>query len=413
MTLQQLIQYANNNPIKFNHLDYLSGIKEMHSASALLQLIIYDYEHADYEERPEVLESIKNSLNLVLYCAKEPTFNNSHNWGYPMLCQAIALIKNKTELWEIFSTEEQEKLTMIMKMFALMWNFGCNAYNKYATGIGLKGNFGKNSGSNYRLSNNIIMAYLIPFFGELHNINLFFEHTSYDTIINNLKRLGFYNAFRTWTTPSFLLPDGTKAPGARELYSTREAVLTGLHNKAYQIDIYKNVRYLGNGQGCRLIYHYCPFNSNKEVSNTNIQDLIDDVLLECFSGGKVFSSIYVEDEDEYCCMPNGLVSPYEGQEGMMKEFNIPDDSMGLRSSVFHCEIDFILVTSALTTLRLLGVLDPKELPYWNKINVGMNDFLFKKENNYRGYAMGSFEQGRKELPLEYWKNYWLNNFADI
>ena len=415
MELNYLIEQAIKNPIQFQRFDYYTGAEELNATSNVLQLILYDYNHEDYEEKNAVRNAIKQGLYLVLHKNGAPAFDNSHNWGYSLLCESIALIKYKTELWNLFSQDEQVKLTLIMKMFALMWNFGCNAYNGFATGIGLHGNYGKDSGPNYRLTNNMLMPYIASFFGSLHNVNLFFEYEAdYDYIIAELKKHGFKNAYYNWTTPARTLSNGINAPGARELYNTRENYIAGgPHVTAYTEDVRGNCLYLGHGIGCRACYHYRPYQSTIEVSHTHYQDLIDDVLLDCFSGGEVISLVYIEDEDDYCQMDYDELSPYEGQEGMMKEFNIPDDSMGQRSSIFHCELDFSLVTASLATLKMLDILEPTSLPYWDKIQVGMNDFLFKKEHNYRGYSMGNFEDYiNHSLPTELWKEYWNNNLRE-
>ena len=416
MELNLLIEKALAYPVKFNRFDYYTGIDELNSTSALLQLILHDYKYNEYELQDEVRNAIKNSLQFVLHGKCEPAFDNSHNWGYSLLCESIALIKNKEELWNLFSDDEHDRLTMLMKMFALMWNFGCNAYNNFLTGIGLHGNYTKNSGPNYRLTNNMLMPYIASFFGGLHQVNLFFEfEADYDAIIADLKRFGFKNAYYTWTSPARELSNGIHALGAKELYNTREKTLNnGEHNSAFTEDIDGNCLYLGHGVGCRALYHYRPYCSDIEVSRTDLRDLIDDVLLDCFNGGKVLNFIYIADEDEFCQTANGEISPYEGLEGMMKEFDIPDDSMGQRSSIFHCELDFTLVTACLATLRLLNIVEPKELPYWNKISVGMNDFLFKKDNNYRGYSMGNFEDDiHYNLPTQSWREYWMTNFEEV
>lgn len=402
-----------NRP-RFSEHDYLYGINELNQCSDVLYLVLYDYEHEDYAEKDEVRKLIRLSLAPILYQGHEPTFNNSHNWGYPVLCQTFALIKNKDDLWNLFNEDSQARITVLMKMFGLMWNFGCNAFNNYTTGIGLHGNYTKHSGPNYRLSNNLLLPYVVSFFGGLKYVNDIFKFTTYDENIAELRKYNFMNAYHTWTTPGIDLPDGTCSPGARELYSTLEKrQLTGdaSRTSAY-INDNGNIKFAGRGQGCTLIYYYLPRGvtwASKENMLSYPDGLIQDVLLDTFSGGAVVSSIYIEDEDAYCKMENNAVSPYETLDGMMKEFNIPDDGLGQRSSIEHCMIDFVLVTTSLCALKYLNIVDIYNLPYWDKIKVGMNDFLYKYHNGYNGYSMGQWEKVLPKLNLGLWENYWLSN----
>lgn len=405
------LRNKKNRP-RFLMNDYLTGVKELNQCSDVLYLVIYDYEHEDYPEKDEVRKLISLSLAPILYQGFEPTFNNSHNWGYPALCQTFALIKNRKELWDLFNEESQARITVLMKMFGLMWNFGCNAFNNYTTGIGLHGNYTKNSGPNYRLSNNLLLPYVVSFFGGLKYVNDIFKFTTYDENVSELRKYNFMNAYNAWTTPGIVMPDGTITAGAKELYSTLEKrQLTGDASRtvAY-INDNGNIKFAGQGQGCTPIYYYLPRAvtwASRENMLSYPDGLIQDVLIDTFAGGNVVSSVYLEDEDAYCKMENDRISPYERLDGMMKEFNIPDDGLGQRSSVEHCMIDFVLVTNSLATFKYLNIVDIYSLDYWDKINVGMNDFLYKYHNNYNGYSMGQWETSLPDLHLDLWENYWL------
>ena len=413
MTIKQLLAKSNECVVRFSLSDYVTGIHELNSTTILLQLILYHHANRDYAEKDDVKAAIQKLLDDVLHHGYEPSFNNSHNWGYSLLCESFALIKADAELWEMFNEEDKERITLLMKMFALMWNFGCNAGNRYATGIGLNGNYGKDSGPNYRLTNNMLMPYIASFFGSLHNVNLFFQYEAdYDVIINQLQDFNFINAFSSWTRPGIELADGTTTAGARELYNTREHVDSGgLAVKAYSRDLQGNIIYLGQGHGCRLCYHYLPYNSTVQVDHTSYDGVINDVLDDCFSGGNVVSKVYIEDEDEWCHMLDDAISPYEGQLGMMKEFSIPDDGMGPRSSLMHCEIDFSLVCASIASLKYLNIKQLNDLDMRSKIEVGMNDFIFKKEHNYVSYSMGRFEPEYMIAATNIWIDYWKNNLV--
>ena len=95
----------------------------------------------------------------------------------------------------------------------------------------------------------------------------------------------------------------------------------------------------------------------------------------------------------------------------MREFN-NFDSMGQRSSMFHCEIDFYLVASMITTLKLLGVDLLNDYTDASKVIVGMNDCLYKKEHGYLGYCLGRIENKYPKLFLDAWIKQWLENIDD-
>ena len=97
MELNYLIEQAIKNPIQFQRFDYYTGTEELNATSNVLQLILYDYNHKDYEEKNAVRNAIKQSFYLVLHKNSAPAFDNSHNWGYSLLCESIALIKKKEE----------------------------------------------------------------------------------------------------------------------------------------------------------------------------------------------------------------------------------------------------------------------------------------------------------------------------
>ena len=403
MMKQKIAELLKDKP-KFNSLDYTSGTEELNKTQLLLQLIIHHYENKNYDEKSDVIYAITHSLDEILYKGNEPTFDNSHNWGYPALCASITLIKNKEDLWNAFSDDAKDRMDVIMRMFALMWNFGCNAYNNFKSGIGLHGNYHKNWGPNYRLSNNMLFPYILNYFGDIEAVNnIFIESDSYNKTINLLSKFNFRNALAVWTRAEINYDELT-APSAEFLYTykTQPNILRPAYDLYMKDNLGNTIKY-GYGSGCQIPAAYISDSVIYRKEDITVP-LIHDVLEDTFSGGKVVSEVYIEDADFTCSMPNNLKSPYEGQEGMMDEFDAPDILM--RSSLWHCELDFILCMIHFKALSLLDVFDIKKCHYWNKVNVGMNDFIFKKENGYIGFSMGNTEENLKELKSSYWIDEW-------
>lgn len=73
-------------PPSFSKFDYLCGEGELDLAGAYLYLVVYDYEHEEYEEKELVRNLIHTKLRCVLYEGMEPCFENSHCWGYAPFC---------------------------------------------------------------------------------------------------------------------------------------------------------------------------------------------------------------------------------------------------------------------------------------------------------------------------------------
>lgn len=395
---------------RFSVRDYLGGAEALTTTSALLYLITYDYEHEGYSEKEAVRASIHDKFEFVLHKGMEPAFENSHCWGYGPLCESIALIKNKAELWDLFTEDEHVRLNQIMRMFLFMWNWGCNKYNNYTTGAGMHGNFHKASSPNYMLTNNLLIVFLVHYFhgncyGKIfEEINEILNNVDYDTEMETLRRLGFYNAYAIWTTPAREGIDGRNTPSTKEIFENGGEIFL----KKIQFEMPNMVR-AGRGQGVKINVSYWDV-KNQDAGLVPIPSgLLDQLFSDCFSGGAVASVVEIEDYDYTCKIKDDTISPYEGQEGMMKEFNIPFDGISRRSSLMHCAIDFMLVACAVATLRNLCEVDLTQKEYWNKIKVGMADFLYKNEHGYNGFSLGNRERATTvNLPL--WAEYWNEKY---
>ena len=97
--------------------------------------------------------------------------------------------------------------------------------------------------------------------------------------------------------------------------------------------------------------------------------------------------------------------------GMMKEF-----ASGRRSSTGYCSHDFQLTTILILATKALGICDVKaNADLWAQIVVGNEDFFYKNERGYQGYATGSYgvstkthSEGDEEKPYFALKYIWKN-----
>lgn len=405
------IQEIINTPINpFGTNDAIKGIAHLNTWGAILALIINDYENETYDYKEDVYQYIKDSFHTTLCISGEPAFDFGHNWGYPAMCQSIALMHNKESLWNIFDDDEKMRLDWTMKMFALMWNFGCNRFNSYFTGVGLLGNAGKRKSPNMRLSNNALILYIIPYLGGVEQFNDFVTNITYEEVITKLKELGWENAHQIWTTPGFDMGNGETSPGAKELFNTADNWKNKVTPvRAYRIDDrygFPNIVNAGYGQGCTLPFSYTV--TGKPEKRVDYPTCIyEDIIPYTFSGGECKSIIPIETEENFSARIIDLTtSRYEGQVGMMLEFNLSEDGFGRRSSPFHCEIDFYLISMMVATLKYLTGTSYRDLPDYEKMLVGMGDYLYKDRHGYIGYSLGTIEHSTSRFSLSYWKTYW-------
>lgn len=399
--IQQVLK--ENKKIYFAPEDYLHGAAELNHIGNLLYAIIYHYEHSNYPEK-------ETNLNYIKYCVSDlfknkmtPTFVNSHNWGYSVLCQSFALIKHKNELWNLFTTKEQKQITQCMRMFLFMWNFGCNADNWYNTGWGLHGKYNKFSNSNYELTNNMLLPFLVSFFEDNANtldiLNSIVLNLDWEAERQALINLGFDNAAQIWGNTEIIGPDEKNSCSTRNLIEQGGRCFI----KSIEYDEV-NYNYKGFGKGVKIPIKY---DSRSIFYYDDIaEEVVETVLDKCFS--KICTSnVVIPETNIVCGMPNNILSPYEGQPGMMLEFDSTD--VHIRSSVFHCSIDFVLSLSACVTLKLLGIKDITLSETWPKIKTGIEDYLFKKEHNYQGYSMGR-KENYDSIKIDLWKNYWETHY---
>lgn len=398
-------------PPAFSRFDYLCGEGELDLAGSYLYLVVYDYEHKDYEEKELVREKIHSKMYDILYGGMEPAFENSHCWGYAPLCQALTLIHNKQELWELFTEDEQKRIHQIMKMFLFMWNWGCNKYNNYITGAGMHGNFHKASSPNYLFTNNLLIIFLLHYFhGTCNGSNQFVEmneilrNADYEAEMNILRDYGWNNALKSWTVPDRIGVNGSICYGTKHIFENG-GKLTG---EKRQFEVLCETSF-GYGQGVKINISYWDTKNREKGLIPIPHGIIEQIYTDCFCN-ECKSVVEIEDYDYICSIQDKTTSPYEGRYGMMKEFNLEFDGVSTRSSLKHCKIDFYLVATTSAAIQLLGISNLQETAFWESIKVGMADYLYKEEHGYNGFSLGQRE-AIAEINIEQWKNHWLANNA--
>lgn len=380
-----------------------NGLHSLNTVSHLLFLICHEYNRLEgepimnYQKSQEVYDKIIELMNLYIKGGREPSFDLGPNWWYALLCECITLVKHRPILWDKFDEDQQARMTQLMKMYAYMWNFGCNEENHYDTGWGLKGNYGKWRGPNYRLTNNILILFISHFFGGIDEVNKLFENFDYEAEKQTLSDFGFANAYKTWTTPDFIDNKGVIRPGARRLLEEGgDAYIKEIRYGA--VNYYKR----GTGKGVKIPYKYhdsLPFGIIHSAHN------------HCFSGGICASSVTMDD-DYICSIVDGTISPVEGQDGMMLEFDLENDGLGRRSSLLHCITDFYLDTAMAVTCWFLRISKLEVYKNYEKVQTGITDFLYKFNHGYNSYSLGQKERidTSRLTGVTLWGNYWADHY---
>ena len=382
------------------------GLPALDQYSQLLYLIIYEYNHDInpdlYPQIPSCIPDIQERVRVIINNGREPDFDLGPFWYYAPICQSFALLKKKSRLWELFSRIEHEKITQLMKMYAYNWNLGCNTENNYGTGVSLTGNYGKWRGPNYRLANIGLIFPIVSFFKSIDNLNALFLNYDYNTEINNLIKYNFTNVLKTWSTQTYYSNDKKKILGARDL--TMDGGTAYIQETKNGLT---NTYWRGTGKGVRIPY---AFKDNYPYG------IIHFLYNNCFSGGQCISSVQTTSSDNFIAhISDNSVSPYEGLDGLMLEFNMEDDGLGTRSSLFYCTVDFLLIINLCETLDKLNISRLINYRNFDKVKNGMNDYIYKKEHGYEGYRLGHKEIFTSDnlKGLDAWIDYWKVNYQDL
>lgn len=392
------VDAAVTTPIlEFNGYYEEQSPKRIQSAAAMMLLALD-------EAKNGVNTTRHNRLMLhyrnIIKGGKEPAMDCSHFWAYPIVASAIALAKNTPSIWDEFTNEEVERLDFLMTCFAVISNFIANDKNFYQTGLFLKGDVGKKWNPNYKLSLVGPMIACGAYFGDDDIIDNLLTSFSYDKAIEKMNAYGYVHMLQVWKREDIDY-DGEIVPGVKNMLEKA--------GKAYITD--KSMEFTqifgaGQGEGAKIPFLYQNYRA------TDIE-ILNYLLTDCYSGGRVFSAIDTNgDEVNEAEIVDHSVSPVEGQEGLMLEFN-GRDKFGIRSDAFYCMIDFIMIVSLLGMLKQIGLYSEfGEFELYKKIYIGNTDLIYKLSKGYLSCSQGKqhITKENNSMGYNFMKAYWNEYF---
>ena len=357
-------------------------------------------------ETNAVSERCLAQLRSVMIGGHEPAFTAGPFWVYAYLSGAIAVCRHTPAVWNELTQEEIDRLDLLMKCFAVSSAFVTDDDNFYKTGPALTGNYSKTWNPNHRFAMIEPMIYASLYFGGAEAVDEILLNFDHDTYIAEFDRYGYVNVKHNWTMEGFVANNGATAPGSKELMMNGGTAYYKFDNAKVGI---KAGEAGGTGVGVRTAYTYSGYTLDEPGM------IYEKLINYNYNGGAVFSAYYDNAGEKLCWILGDLTSPMEGEDGMMLEFNSSDGG-GIRSSATYCLEDFVLSVSCGQVLKAFGKYDPRDnARLFRRTFVGNTDFMFKLDNGYQGYSMGSgyLTQASNNICYYGWRSLWLSEYGDL
>lgn len=412
------------------------------AASGGLYLALYEHQTPG-----GATEEVLTYLRSAVVGGREPHFDLTPNFFYPIIAAAVAVARRTPTVWDRLTDEEREKFDWLMRGFSVMSAIGTDDAQMYHSGPGLCGNYYKTWNPNYRLSNVTPILFAVSYFDGAEAVDRILAQFDYDTYIEKFREYGWTNALARWSDlleGKYDDPDGdgratyqvitcAEDVGADEYgnlglglkegeertvryTSPRTMMMEGGEIFIANRSLARISQYIGKPAGTGIgvpaigkkgyVYQEHPL--------SDVVGIWETLVRFNYSGGPCLSGL---GEGEYAAYIEGhLQTPYEGIDGMMKEFY-----SGKRSSVGYCREDFNLVMTAMAALDMLGLYDlnaPENESLARLVWIGNNDLIFKAEKGYYSFS-GTAVRGKPHLDREnnsngyqLWKSLWQKSYAD-
>jgi hypothetical protein len=327
---------------------------------SLFYLSLAEYFQPGIQSSTGVLAKDRALVHIrnVISGGKEPHCSNGPFWAHAHITSGLTMARKTASIWNALSETEKSRVDLLMKALAISVNWGYNDQNDFPCGLNLAGNFRKSWNPNYRCSYIPGIVNAVLYFGSAETVNAVFTNFDYDDFMADCTAAGFTNITTTWDNAGKTLMENGGAVTAVNDGGT------------------------GSGIGVKAAFKY----SNMALSN------IDGILynLISYTYQSTVKSAAGTAGSGHAYIIDGTSSPFQGQRGMLYEFD-SSDANGLRSDAEYCAASFGILVPAVTLLKLFGGWDgsttaQREMD--DLMSVGNEDLIYKLEHGYRSWSKG-------------------------
>lgn len=282
-------------------------------------------------------------------------------WSHNAAAWAILIAQRTPEVWTHLTPDDRHRADVLMHALAVGGHFthgDANDYHVLLDGISW---YHKSWNPNHIEGYAGIMIAVAQYFGA-DNLNTFFTTFDYATFRAELVACNFQNILQTWENEpamaSLLMAGG-----------------------AYQ----RPNRPPGHGRGIRQPFTYRGRTLHQpwqiyltQADRLWAKAVRTQVNVDADRAGRLLQR-----------RTDATVSPYEGQMGMVYEFEAMDNA-GLRTSLGYAYDCVMIHLGTAASLKVLGLWqdNPAGHDIEQRMAVGMADLIFRAEEGYEGWANG-------------------------
>lgn len=386
--------------------------------NALYYLVLaahYD-ENAKATDGTLCKDAAKGLVEFFLKGGNEPMASPGCYWGHAVMSSAFLLIKNTSVIYNALSQDTKDRMDWMMKALAVAGNWGYNDANEYTTGLDLHGNYGKTWNMNYQNTYLSVVLNSSLYFGR-QTLSSVYTDFDYDIFMDKFREYGFINVIYAWETAGkALMETGVTENGGNP-------ILVGSYKG--QTNGSQTGDSGGSGKGVKIPFRYTLSTTGETITlqDTDFANKLFTYLITRTYSLTVKSASGNSGDADYTYIMGGYTSPYEGRLGMFSEL-ASSDAKGKRSCMVYPYDSFEILTTVYANMKLFGG--------WNsstdemqkldeRILVGNEDFIFRCEKGYVGYAHGGSTE-EHEWTFEYrgilfvkdiWKNFHCGLNQDV
>ncbi len=302
-------------------------------------------------------------------------------WTHHVPAHALLLAKRTPAVWSQLSADEHARADLLMQALALAAHHCLDDDNDYYLLLDGSTLFYKSWNPNHVEGYVGALISAALYFGA-DELNAFFRRFDFDTFLARLEAANFRNISRCWTTN----------PAIRELMMHGGEITVPANQVLAQGTVTR-------GAGVRNDF------TKDGVSLHEPWELHRAQAVRLFS--KAVRTRVIANAEFTSSLMNRVSSatesPWEGQMGMLHEFETTDWD-GFRTSAAYAFEGAMIDIPTAVTLKLVGVWDPRRGGdvLERRMGVGLADLRFKAREGYRSWSLAK--------PREYW---WERDLAPM